>query len=131
LYVVIVASLWLGISLSLFVALLYISGPQTYRKPIFILCVIAVTLGTIPSILYLKFLVRKRFLAQQVKSYLIALEFFIFFTSVFVDSILFFRLVVIFPSTLLPPKKLAAIFGPLFLMKLGRITTLVLFTVQY
>ncbi|THU85247.1 hypothetical protein K435DRAFT_869486 [Dendrothele bispora CBS 962.96] len=137
LYLIIIASLWLGISLSLFVALLYISGPQTYRKPIFILCVIAVALGTIPSILYLKFLIQvfsgrgKRSLAEQVKSYLIALEFFSFFTSVFIDSILFFRLVVIFPSTLLPSKKLAAIFGPLLFMKLGRITTLILFIVQY
>jgi len=56
-YVMILASLWLGISLSLFTALLCTSGAQSRRKPIFILCVIAVAIGTIPSVLYLKIIV--------------------------------------------------------------------------
>jgi len=56
-YIIIVASLWLGVSLCLFMALLYSSTPKSRRTPLFIFGVIAVGFGTIPSILFLKLLV--------------------------------------------------------------------------
>ncbi|KAK7439020.1 hypothetical protein VKT23_017726 [Stygiomarasmius scandens] len=139
LYIMIIASLWLGISLSLFMALLYTSSSHSRRKPVFVLCVIAVAIGTIPSILVLKLFIQTFIgsenlavnLAQSIKPYLFALAFFSFFASICVDSILLFRLVAVFPPSRLPRKELAAVFGPLLIIKLGRLAALVVFIVQY
>jgi hypothetical protein len=56
-YIIIVASVWLGIAICLFMTLLYSSTPQSRRKPLFIFCVIAVVFGTIPSIVFIGILV--------------------------------------------------------------------------
>ncbi|THU85248.1 hypothetical protein K435DRAFT_764389 [Dendrothele bispora CBS 962.96] len=138
-YIMIVASLWLGISLSLLMALLYTSTSKSRRKPIFILCMIAVAIGTVPSILVLKFLIQTFIgvedlnidVTQEVKPYLFALAFFSFFASICVDSILLFRLVAVFPRSRLSRKQLAAVFGPLLLLKLGRLAAIIVFIVRY
>jgi hypothetical protein len=61
-YIMIIASLWLGISLCLFMALLWSSRPEKRSTPLFISCVIAVGFGTIPGILFLNLLVSGQYL---------------------------------------------------------------------
>jgi len=58
LYIMIIASLWLAVSLCLFMALLYSSHPEKRKTLLFICCVIAVGFGTVPGILFLNLLVR-------------------------------------------------------------------------
>ena len=70
-------------------------------------------------------------LAQDVKPYLFALAFFSFFASICVDSILLFRLIAVFPPSRLSQKELASIFGPLLLLKLGRLAAVIIFIVRY
>ncbi|KAF5341511.1 hypothetical protein D9758_012581 [Tetrapyrgos nigripes] len=139
LYVMILSGIWLGVSLSLFMALLYTSTSYSRRKPIFILCVIAVGFGTIPSILFLVLLVQTFIgtenatinLAKDVKPYVLSLSFFSFFSSLCVDCILLFRLVAVFPPSRLSPKQLGLIFGPLLAIKVGRIVAVVVCVVNY
>jgi hypothetical protein len=47
-YIMIIASLWLGISLCLLMALLWSSRPEKRKTPLFISCVVAVGFGTVP-----------------------------------------------------------------------------------
>jgi len=56
-YIMILSSLWLGVSFSLFVALLYSSNPRSRRTPLFWISLIAIGFGTVPSILFIKLLV--------------------------------------------------------------------------
>ncbi|KAK7439034.1 hypothetical protein VKT23_017740 [Stygiomarasmius scandens] len=134
LYTMIVTSLWLGVSLSLFVALLGTSSAQSHRKPIFILCMIAVAIGTIPSVLFLKILIQSIIgfnFAQSETPYLIALSFFSFFASICIDAILLFRLVAVFPPSIVSRRALTRIFGPLLMFKLARLTTTIVLVVRY
>ncbi|KAF5360022.1 hypothetical protein D9758_007566 [Tetrapyrgos nigripes] len=136
-YIIIVASCWLGVSACLFMALLYSSTPKARQTPLFILCVIAVGFGTVPSILFLKVLVDTFANAlsvnevDQIKPYVFAISFFYYFSGICVDCILLFRLVAVFPPSRVSLRRLAAVFGPLLLFKVGRIVTLVLLVVHY
>ncbi|THU90790.1 hypothetical protein K435DRAFT_727853 [Dendrothele bispora CBS 962.96] len=136
-HIIIVASLWLGVSFCLFMALLYSSTPKSRRKPLFAFSVIAVGFGTVPSILFLKLLVDSFVKAlsitetNEIKPYIFALSFFSYFSSICVDSILLFRLMAVFPPSRLSPRKLAMIFGPLLAMKLGRIATVIALVIKF
>ncbi|KAF5342931.1 hypothetical protein D9758_014950 [Tetrapyrgos nigripes] len=138
-YVMVIASIWLGVSFSLFMALLYTSTPCSRRKPIFVLCVNAVGFGTIPSILFLKLLVQVFVrtgnatlnVANDVKPYVLSLSFFSFFASLSVDSILLFRLVAVFPPSRLSRNHLGLTFGPLLAIKMGRIVAIVVCVINF
>ncbi|KAF5360087.1 hypothetical protein D9758_007559 [Tetrapyrgos nigripes] len=161
-YIMIISSLWLGVSLCLFMALLWSSQAEKRRTPLFICCVIAVGFGTIPGILFLRLLI-KSFTASisdtahvlvEIKPYIFALSFFSFFSSFLVDSILLIRLIPLVklpsaPSISLPSftksssssrcnfsssstifaqsstNRFVLFFGPLILIKLGRIAAII------
>ncbi|THU90137.1 hypothetical protein K435DRAFT_864609 [Dendrothele bispora CBS 962.96] len=115
-------------------ALIYSSDPEKRKTLAFISCVIAVAFGTVPSILFLNILI-KNFtaigtdnvnLAEEMKPYILSLSFFSPWSSICVDLILLIRLI---PLLRLPgaPNK-TALLGPLFLLKLGRVAAVSVFT---
>ncbi|THU90785.1 hypothetical protein K435DRAFT_841293 [Dendrothele bispora CBS 962.96] len=126
----IASSLWLGVSFSLFVALVYSSNQKSRRTPLFWFSVVAIGFGTVPSILFLKLLVQSFVKAvgattEFIKPYIFALSFFSYFSSIFVDSILLLRIVAVFPPARMPRKSVVAVFGPLLIVKLARIGTVI------
>ncbi|THV05586.1 hypothetical protein K435DRAFT_790099 [Dendrothele bispora CBS 962.96] len=136
-HIIILSSLWLGVSCCLFITLLYSSDPKKRKTLLFISCIIAVGFGTVPSILVLNLLIKSftatvtdnANLAEEMKPYIFSLTFFSFWSSICVDLILLIRLV---PLLRLPgaPNK-TAVLGPLFLLKLGRIVVVSVFVFDY
>ncbi|KAF5360021.1 hypothetical protein D9758_007565 [Tetrapyrgos nigripes] len=156
-YLIIAASLWLGVSFSLFMALLYSSNAESRRTPLFWFSVLAVGFGTIPSVLFMKLLASTRMIlrivktltterdtkqvtsfakaleitAEFIKPYLFALTFFSYFSSICVDSILLLRIMAVFPPSRMSRKQVATVFGPLLTLKVARITTVIVLVVHY
>jgi len=52
-------------------------------------------------------------------------------TDIFIDSILLFRVLAVFPPRRTPFATLCAIFGPLILLKIGRIANVIVFLVDF
>ncbi|KAJ6632111.1 hypothetical protein B0H10DRAFT_4695 [Mycena sp. CBHHK59/15] len=124
---------WLGISIPLIIALFLFSSKQFRRKPIFYSNLLSVTVGLAMGILNVSILFQS--IADLEKpisvSGAIAYTCLACGVPIFVEAILMFRLLAVYPFHRTPRRIFFSIFGPILLIKTGRIANFIIFMTRY
>ncbi|KAG2134198.1 uncharacterized protein EDB93DRAFT_1107395 [Suillus bovinus] len=117
------------ILIPLIIALFYFSTPLSRKRPIFILNVIAIILAFIVGVMIDSFAIHSILspLNQWPPSVNIAIGIIGAFQSILVDIILLLRLTLIYPHTLVGPKRFALIIALPVLLKIARLINMFVF----
>ncbi|TFK37248.1 hypothetical protein BDQ12DRAFT_632665, partial [Crucibulum laeve] len=134
--VLLLCAVWLGVTIPLLFVLFYFSTPSSRRKPLFIFNAISVFIGILMGALNVGILVsiQLTILHPTDSQILQTMLFYTFMTvtvDIFIDSILLFRVFSVFPLSGTRKRLWFSIFIPLILLKIARITNVVVFMVDY
>lgn len=131
--VIILCSVWLGVSIPLLFALFFFSTNRLRRQPIFIFNVVSICIGITMGLLNIQILVPSLVepLVPVDRHSVLAYTFFSASAPILVESILMFRLFAVFPYRQTPKRIFFSIFIPLGLLKAGRLGNLIEFMVTF
>ncbi|KAF9487796.1 hypothetical protein BDN71DRAFT_1404265 [Pleurotus eryngii] len=125
-----IGSVWSAVLVPLLCVLFFFSTKDLRRKPIFILNVCSILLGIAMGLLNgVKAILTP--LVPQPESNFITFASLVVAIPIFVESILVLRLMAVYPWKTTPLATHLAIFTPLFLLKIARVTNAIVFIVQY
>ncbi|THU78315.1 hypothetical protein K435DRAFT_700287 [Dendrothele bispora CBS 962.96] len=124
---------WIGVLVCLLLALIHFSTRALRKRPLFIMNMIAICTGIVCNILELSMLVVNTTSVNDRSSVstvytVICLS---ILSVILTDSILLYRLLVVFPFERTPRSTFLLIFGPLGLIKIGRLAIAIIFLVIY
>ncbi|THU97374.1 hypothetical protein K435DRAFT_754120 [Dendrothele bispora CBS 962.96] len=130
-HLTILCGAWIGVLVCILLALIHFSTKDQRRRPLFIMNVIAICIGLLCNILeILRGTVNSvNTTSPNDRPTLYTLVSLCGLSVIFTDSILLFRLVVVFPSERTSRRTLLLIFGPLALIKIGRLVTTIVYLV--
>ncbi|KAF7330913.1 hypothetical protein MVEN_02430900 [Mycena venus] len=130
----IIGTVWASALVPLLCVLLFFSTPQVRRQPIFIMNLLAVVTGIAIGVLNLQIYVVD-ILSPPGEGFkpraLLAFLSMILFLPLFIDCILAYRLYIVYPPQITSKLQLAAIFIPVIVFKIARITNLIIFMVKF
>ncbi|KAF4576406.1 hypothetical protein EYR36_000996 [Pleurotus pulmonarius] len=131
--VIILSSIWLGVSIPLLFALFFFSTSSLRRQPIFILNVVSVCVGIAMGLLNMQTLVPPLVdpLRLVDRRGILAYTFLSTSVPILVESILMFRLFAVFPYRQTPKRLFFSIFIPLGLLKAARVGNVIEFMVTF
>ncbi|KAF4608298.1 hypothetical protein EYR40_000642 [Pleurotus pulmonarius] len=131
--VIILSSIWLGVSIPLLFALFFFSTSSLRRQPIFILNVVSVCIGIAMGLLNMQTLVPPLVdpLRLVDRRGILAYTFLSTSVPILVESILMFRLFAVLPYRQTPKRLFFSIFIPLGLLKAARVGNVIEFMVTF
>ncbi|KAE9397038.1 hypothetical protein BT96DRAFT_761514, partial [Gymnopus androsaceus JB14] len=131
--VVVVCAVWFGVSIPLLVLLFYTSNKETRRTPLFIANAVALlfamSLGLTNVILLMKSVLNPSIAINRTS--VLAFIFILMMVEIFIDSILLFRVFIVYPPARTPLRRVILVFGPLLAFKIGRIVNAIIFMVLF
>ncbi|TFK35049.1 hypothetical protein BDQ12DRAFT_635510 [Crucibulum laeve] len=125
----IIGTVWSAVLIPILVALFFFSTKHLRRKPIFIFNVISILLGIAMGIF--SFIVQWRAILQPdiipTVTEVVAVAWLVYFIPIFVESILIFRIVGVYPPQQTPCLVLLSVFVPLAALKIARLANIIVF----
>ncbi|KAF9495770.1 hypothetical protein BDN71DRAFT_1589374 [Pleurotus eryngii] len=131
--VIILSSIWLGVSIPLLFALFFFSTSRLRRQPMFIFNVVSICVGIAMGLLNMQTLVPPLVdpLRLVDRRGILAYTFLSTSVPIMVESILMFRLFAVFPYRQTPKRLFFSIFIPLGLLKAARVGNVIEFMVTF
>ncbi|KAJ8078450.1 hypothetical protein PM082_012732 [Marasmius tenuissimus] len=129
----IIGAVWSAALVPLLILLFFWSTPSLRRSPIFLMNVFAVIMGLVVGVLNMQIYVgrildpNKAFPVDTLLAYVGLL----ILLPVLMDCILAFRLYAVYPPRATPKRIFTAIFIPIVIFKVARVTNLLVFIVQF
>ncbi|KAF9257121.1 hypothetical protein L218DRAFT_936093 [Marasmius fiardii PR-910] len=128
-------TVWAAVLIPLLGMLFLLSTPTTRRMPIFLMNVLAVTMGIVTGIMNFRIYIWRIYYPfihdPMGKSLQIAYMAMIFFLPILMDCILAYRLTAVFPRRITPDRILVIIFVPILLLKIARLTNGLAFMIAF
>ncbi|KAJ3775779.1 hypothetical protein FB446DRAFT_823924 [Lentinula raphanica] len=130
---IVVCAVWFGCSVPLLCLLFWSSTVENRKKPLFIANVVTLSIGIVLGLLNVILLVQSLLHPSTNidKSAQLAFTTFMALIGEFIDSVLIFRVVVVFPWSTTQRALWLAIFLPLAALKAGRLANIITFIVIY